>query len=96
MGLAVHRVQKRLYWVADRSRLVGHGDPAAAFLAFPAGTDLSGEEARRFGLVEPVVDVEPMGDTPTKQRAKPLDKAGVRPADKGIRIENNVIKESTS
>lgn len=98
MGLSVHRVQRRLYWTADRSRLVAHGDPAGAFLAFPAGAELSMEEARRYGLLEPVVDVELMGNTPTpgKQRLRPLDKSGVRPADKGAVVERTVtIEEKT-
>lgn len=78
MGLAVYRVPRRLYWVADRSRLVSHGSPEAAFLAFPAGAELSLEEARRFRLLD-TIDT-PV--TPEKMRGEPENKRGARPADK--------------
>lgn len=92
MAVSVYRVPRRLYWVADRSRLVGHGDPEAAFLAFPPGEELSIEEARRFGLLDTV-------DTPVsaeKLRGEPLrNKLRGRPADKAATavVEPTVVKE---
>jgi hypothetical protein len=79
----VFRVPHRLYWVADRSRLVRHGDPDAAFLAFTAGQELSDEEARRHGLVP----VEEKSQPPTE------NKLGARPADKAA---PRMVKEKTS
>lgn len=43
------KVPERLYRTGD-GRLVRHGDPAGAFLAFPAGYELSDEEATRLGV----------------------------------------------
>ena len=88
----MYRVPRRLYWVADRSRLVPHGHMEAAFLAFPAGMELSMEEARRFGLLDTV-------DTPVaaeKLRAEPArNKMRARPADKaaGAAVETTVLRE---
>lgn len=76
MGAAVFRVPRRLYWVADRSRLVPHGDPEAAFLAFPAGTELSDEEARRFGLL--TADEKARVPAGNKLGARLADKAAVK------------------
>lgn len=45
-----HRVRQRLYHTADKSRLVTESSPEAAFLAFPAGAEMSDEEAERFGV----------------------------------------------
>jgi len=67
-------VDKRLYRTAD-GRLVEEGDSEAAFLAYPAGTELSDEEARRAGLL-----VEKKA--PPKAMAKPADKAAPKTADK--------------
>jgi len=89
------RVPERLYYTADRSRLVKHGDPTAAFLAFIANQELSDEEALRFGLTQPVVAVETLDNAPVeKQRPRPLDKAAARPADKGI--SKAPLKETAS
>lgn len=87
---SAYRVPARLYWVADRSRLVRHGDPEAAFLAFPAGAELSIEEARRFRLLD-TVDT-PV--TPEKLRAEPENKRGARPADKAAG-KVAAVKETT-
>jgi hypothetical protein len=43
-------VQGRWCWTADKSRLVPDGDPDAAFLAYPAGTEIPESEASRVGL----------------------------------------------
>jgi len=66
-------IDKRLYRTAD-GRLVEEGDPAAAFLAYPVGTELSEEEARRAGLLP--------AKTVPKAAAKPADKAVPKTADK--------------
>jgi hypothetical protein len=68
------KVDQRLYRTTD-GKLVEEGDPAAAFLAYPAGTELSDEEARREGLL-----VE--RKAAPKAQAKPADKAAPKPADK--------------
>lgn len=76
MGVSIFKVPRRLYWTADRSRLVEHDDVEAAFLAYPAGEEISLEEARRFGFLDTPV-------TPEKAVAAPENKMrGARPADK--------------
>jgi len=67
-------VEKRLYRTTD-GKLVEEGDPDAAFLAYPAGAELSDEEARREGLLS---EKKP----PPKAAAKPADKAAAKAADK--------------
>lgn len=56
------RLERHKWWTADRTRLVDTGDPDAAFLAYPGGTELAETEARRVGLLaapaRPVVEVE--------------------------------------
>lgn len=75
-------VPERLYKTAD-GRLVRHNDPEAAFLAFPAGHELSDEEAQRWGVTAFYAAV--------KARSAPIDnKMAARPADKGA------VKVSTS
>jgi hypothetical protein len=67
------KVPERLYRTTD-GRLVRHNDPEAAFLAFPAGAELSDEEARRYGVA---------GFFAEKARAAaPQNKLGARPSDK--------------
>jgi hypothetical protein len=44
------RVEKHKWWNSTRTRLVDTGDPEAAFLAYPRGTDVPDDEARRVGL----------------------------------------------
>lgn len=72
-------VPERLYRTVD-GRLVRHGDPAAAFLAHPAGEQLSDEEAARKGVLGFM-----LGEA---MRGKPLDKAVTPPGDKqdGARV----------
>jgi len=60
----------RHVWRTEDGRLVEDGDPEAAFLAYPAGSELGDAEAERLGL--------PL----TKQAAKPADKTRVKPEDK--------------
>jgi hypothetical protein len=89
MGLSIYRVPRRLYWTADRSRLVEHGDVEAAFLAYPAGESISLLEAERNGLlalvdapvtpaaVGPVAVEKHREITRNKMRGRPEDKTAV-------------------
>lgn len=61
------RVERHVWRTAD-GRLVEHGHPDAAVLAYAAGQDVPDAEAERSGL---------------KAMRKPLDKARARAADKG-------------
>jgi hypothetical protein len=83
------RVERHKWWTADRSRLVDSGDPGAAFLAYPAGSEVPDDEARRVGLLL----VPPGGP---KSRAKPPDKAAPRPPDKGGLIINRSTDRSAT
>jgi hypothetical protein len=95
MGISVFRVPRRLYWTADRGRLVQHGDVDAAFLAFPAGHELALEEARRFGLLDtvdtPVTAEKLAAEPPNKMRGRAANK-GVKPVATGAHIENNFVE----
>jgi hypothetical protein len=66
------KVTRRVYRTTD-GRLVGHGDPDAAFLAYAVGDELSDSEARRRGLT---------AFFGGKAKTKPADKMGARPDDK--------------
>lgn len=41
----------RWYWTTEKARLVPEGDPDAAFLAYPDGTEIPDGEAERVGLL---------------------------------------------
>jgi hypothetical protein len=43
-------IGRRLYWNADRSKIVEHGDPESAFLAFSESKDVPNEIVDRFNL----------------------------------------------
>jgi hypothetical protein len=85
-----HRVERHKWWNADKTRLVNSGDPDAAFLAYPAGTELAESEASRVGLIStgaaPVVPTPPgvPDESPAeKMRASRLsNKVGPRPVTK--------------
>lgn len=79
------KVPERLYRTVT-GRLVRHNDPEASFLAFPAGHELSDEEAARHGVTAfyapaPAVSVvngstaKPLGEE--KMAARPRDKAAL-------------------
>lgn len=68
-------VPERLYYNADRRRLVGHGDPEAAFLAFPAGAELSDDNARRSGVTAFYEEKRREQAPQNKMRARPADKS---------------------
>ena len=42
--------EERLWLTADRERVVGEGDPEAAFLLAAEGDTIEAEEAKRLGL----------------------------------------------
>lgn len=51
------RVTERLYWTADKRRVVPEGDPEAAFLYAPAGRLIPESEAAALGLTD-VAEIE--------------------------------------
>lgn len=69
----MYQVPERLYRTVD-GRLTREGDPAAAFLAHPAGEKLSDEEAVRKGVIGFMA-----GEA---MRGKPMDKAVTLTVDK--------------
>lgn len=76
------KVTERLYRTSE-GRLVRHGDPAAAFLAFPVGAELSDDEARRFGVTAfyaaPEVPAEKVAaQVPNKMAGPPANKSSSR------------------
>lgn len=75
------QIPERVYRTDD-GRLVKHGDPEAAFLAFPEGDELSDEEAKRHGVLEFFGKGKPQAAAPEKAAARPVDKMVARPADK--------------
>lgn len=68
-----YTLTEKLWYTADRSRVVPDGDPEAAFLLGPAGHLITDEEAIRLGLVK--------GKPAPKNKAKPA------PANKGVTFE---------
>jgi hypothetical protein len=82
------------YWNATQDRLVEPGSAEAAFLAFPAGTELTDADARKWGLVpakgadpEPGLEVDPppepkkVGRPPNKMGSAVPNKAAVKDDD---------------
>ena len=69
------RVERHKWWNSDKSKLVETGDPDAAFLAYPAGTEIPDGEARKVGLV---AEVKPKPET----KPAPQAKAVAKPNDK--------------
>jgi hypothetical protein len=74
------KVPERLYHDATKTRLLRHNDPEAAFLAFPAGTELPDEEAKRLGVIAFYAAEEKARSAPVenKMAARPADKGGVK------------------
>jgi hypothetical protein len=79
----VYRVDRHV-WRTEDGRLVPDGDPDAAFLAYPAGTEFSDEEAARIGLTKSLSGHTSQLDT--KAAAKPADKAATPQRDKGLTV----------
>lgn len=67
--MAGYRVPQHV-WRTKDDRLVLTGDPDAAFLAYPAGTDMAEDEARRRGIVD-VLEGKAARAKPDKAPAKP-------------------------
>ncbi len=65
----------RMFLTADRSRVVGDGDPDAASLYASPGSRLPDDAVEQFGLVG--------GNLPVKQAAKGGNKRGKRGENKG-------------
>lgn len=62
------RLGQRVYRTTD-GRLVLQGDPNAAYLEYPAGTEVSDHTARKLGLAEEKPPAR------GKSRSKPQDKS---------------------
>jgi len=79
----------RHIWRTKDGKLVPHDHPDAAFLAYPAGEELSDHDAKAKG----VLAVYPEKKAPVKKAAaKPADKAVAKPADKAASTEDNETK----
>jgi len=70
-------VPEHVYRTED-GRLVRHGDPAAAFLAFARGDEVGDLEAGKNGLSDLFASEKPT----EKAQAKPADKAAPKAANK--------------
>ena len=70
----MERARVRMFLTADRSRIVGEGDPDAAILYAAPGSRLPPDAVEKFGLVG--------GELPVKQAAKPANKQAAKPANK--------------
>ena len=73
-------VTERIYRTDD-GRLVGHGDPDAAFLAFPKGHELSAAEADRYGVTA-YLAAKSAPQVANKMAARPVDKSRQSPTAK--------------
>lgn len=74
------KVPERLYRT-EEGQLVRHGDPSAAFLAFPAGHEMSDEEAVRWGVrafYDAAAKARPAATVENKMAARPADKGAVK------------------
>jgi hypothetical protein len=70
------KVRDRLYRTND-GRIVGHGDPAGAFLAFTPGQELSDEEARRLGVLAYYATNDSTAQVVEKMAPRARDKAAL-------------------
>lgn len=68
--------KERLYFTADRSKVVRSGDPAAAFLFAGVGKEISDADAERYGIGR-------------KAAPKPEGKAVEAPEDKAVDVPEN-------
>lgn len=68
------KLDRRIYRTGD-GRLVEQNDPDAAYLEYPAGTELSDHAARNLGLASDAGEGQ-------KKRSKPRDKSRSAPEDK--------------
>lgn len=89
----MYRVPERICRTAD-GRLVREGDPQAAFLAYPAGAELSDEEAERFGLLALGTDAK-LGSRPQDKLARRgRDKAAGRQVAPGVVADTSIDGEA--
>jgi hypothetical protein len=83
-------IKERLYHTADKSRLVRHNDPDAAYLAFVVGQELPEEEARRLGVLAFYAATDAAHGSTVKQGRTPVNKMAARPADKSDTLKEIV------
>jgi hypothetical protein len=81
----------RHIWRTTDGRLVPHGHADAAFLAYPAGEELSDHDAKAKGVLAVYPDEKKT--TAKKAVAKPADKAMAKPADKAATTQDSDTKE---
>jgi len=74
------KIDRRLYLVEDKSRVVEAGDPDARWLLCPAGGEVPRADAERYGLFdEPTPEAEPVEE---KAAPTPANKARTRATNK--------------
>lgn len=78
--------QQKLFLNADKSKLVGEGDEAAAFLFCVPGDEIIPEVHEQFGLVdgalpEKAAKKEPKGPAKNKAETKPAATGETKPAE---------------
>jgi hypothetical protein len=71
------QAKEHLYFTAERDRLVGEGDPAAAFLYAAQGDEIPDSAAERFGLDDGRLKRRKGGED--KKRKPEGDKAEPKP-----------------
>jgi hypothetical protein len=76
----VYTVENHIWRTADGD-LVEHGNPDAAILAYPAGTEVADDEAKKLGLAD-VGKAKPDTKAAPKAKPAPANKAVDKPADK--------------
>lgn len=89
-----HRVERHKWWTSDRTRLVNSGDPEAAILAYPAGTELAESEALRLGLLGPAPTLVASPDEAPAEKmraAKLSNKVGPRPSTKAVAADEETL-----
>lgn len=69
--MAGYRVPRHV-WRTNDDRLVLTGDPEAAFLAYPAGTEMAEDEAQRRGIIDALA-----GNKVEDKSRKPAVKPGL-------------------
>lgn len=79
-----YRATERLYFNADRSKVVQEGDPEAASLFTTPGKEISAEDAERFGLIPAKAAKADKAEAPeTKAEDEPAEnKAKAAPENK--------------
>lgn len=78
----MYTVPKHIWRTTD-DRLVPHGDLEAAFLAYPAGTEMSDHDAEARGVPDVYPDEEPDAGPEVKSVTEHGDKSVTEHGDKG-------------